>query len=208
MKRAVLLVMCSGLVAACGSEPPDLPDAGESLFPVAVGNRWEYRVEDSTGDVTAKVQTITSTRADGFLFQTVRGDRETFSVQRIDAEGRLIRVSEYSTKIGVVVERITFVPYDVRVDVDEIEVGAKYTQTYLEDHDPLDGFPDVEKTQTFTVESIDDPVSVPAGSFRAIRIRRTTAGGPAKTYWFAKGVGKLKEAGGQLEELVSSEVAP
>jgi hypothetical protein len=209
MKAGVrLLLVFALLVSACGSEPPD-PPGSSAIFPIAVGNRWEFTVVDNSGGApTTKVQTVTSTAPDGaFRFETVRGDRTTVSIQKIDAEGRLVRLSEYSTKIGVVVERVSFVPFDIRVDTDEIHFGDTYAQTFLEDHDPSDGYSDVQKTQTFTVEAVDEAVTVPAGTFFAVRIRRETTGGSAKTYWFAKDVGKIKEVGGQTEELVSADVA-
>ena len=50
-------------------------------------------------------------------------------------------------------------------------------------------------------------VTVPAGTFSTIRLRRQVlvgAGGGEgadKTFWFAEGIGKIKETGGQTEEL-------
>jgi hypothetical protein len=206
MRRLVLIV---ALLAACGTEDPD-DGMAESIFPLAVGNQWVFRVQDEDGDLPMKTQTITSTAPDGaFRFETVRGDggdRVTYSVQKIDDEGRLIRLSERSTKLGIDTERITFVPYDIRVDTDSYQLGHEYEQTYLEDHDPSDGVRDVMKSQTFVVEAIDETVTVPAGTFRTIKIRRTTVDGPAKTYWYAKGVGKVMEVGGQNEQLASYQV--
>ena len=130
-----------------------------------------------------------------------------FSVQKIDDEGRLIRVREYSTLDGLPYERIVFEPSDIRVDTDTYELGTQYTQTYLENHDERDENPDVQKTQTFTVEAVDEPVTVPAGTFRAIKIRRTTDdNGPSKMYWYVPGIGKIKELGGQLEDLTTHQV--
>lgn len=37
---------------------------------------------------------------------------------------------------------------------------------------------------------------------------RKAGGSTAKTYWYVRGVGKVKEIGGQTEELSSFEVAP
>ena len=57
------------------------------------------------------------------------------------------------------------------------------------------------KDETWKVEAVDESVTVPAGTFSALRVRKTTSGAADKTFWFAKGVGKLKETGEQTEEL-------
>jgi hypothetical protein len=52
-------------------------------------------------------------------------------------------------------------------------------------------------------------VTVPAGTFTAVYLQKVSAtGGSAKTYWYVPGVGKVKESGGQLEELVSYSLVP
>jgi hypothetical protein len=51
-------------------------------------------------------------------------------------------------------------------------------------------------------------VTVPAGTFTAIYLQKASGGGTTKTYWYVPGVGKVKEDGGQLEELVSHELVP
>ena len=197
------------LLAACGTEDPN-PGKKDSLFPVAVGNKWVYRIQDADGEQPIKTQTVTGTAADGaFTFETVRGldgQRESESVQKIDEEGRLVRLSERSIFGGNEIERITYVPNDIRVDTNSYEIGAQYSQTYTEDHDPSYMIPDITKTQTFTVEEVDEVVTVPAGTFRCIKIRRTSQDGPAKTYWYAIGVGKVQEIGGQNEQLTTVEI--
>jgi len=197
------------LVAACGTEDPN-PGRKESLFPVAVGNKWVYRIQDADGEKPIKTQTVTGTAADGaFTFVTERGvdgQRESVSVQKIDDEGRLVRISERSIFQDNEIERIAYVPYDIRVDTDSYEIGGQYSQTYTEDHDPSDMIPDVTKTQTFTIEEVDEVITVPAGTFRCIKIRRTSQDGPAKTYWYAIGIGKVQEIGGQNEQLTTVEI--
>ena len=42
------------------------------------------------------------------------------------------------------------------------------------------------------VESVDDPVSVPAGDYRCIRIRVETDVQPSWTFWYARNVGLVK----------------
>ncbi|EAU62156.1 hypothetical protein [Stigmatella aurantiaca] len=48
---------------------------------------------------------------------------------------------------------------------------------------------------------------MPAGTFQAVVLQKA-GGGTAKTYWFVRGIGKVKEEGGQTEELVRYEVLP
>ena len=51
-------------------------------------------------------------------------------------------------------------------------------------------------------------VTVPAGTFDALVLRKVSVAAAEKTYWYAPGVGKVKETGGQTEELTEYEVAP
>ncbi|MBI4819762.1 MAG: hypothetical protein HY791_26040 [Deltaproteobacteria bacterium] len=200
------------LLLSCGSEPPPTPPDPASLFPVAVGNRWEYRVAEPGKLEQTKTQSVTrtatSSAGDGFLFETVNGPNRTVSIQRLDG-ARLVRVSEESFANGALVERIHFEPPALRVDTHTPKLGDTYSTTHDEilvdgDGDPIG--PRLHKSTTFLVEAIDESVTVPAGTFSTVRIRRTVVGGSAKTYWFAEGVGKVKEVGGQTESLVSYDV--
>ncbi|MBI3179816.1 MAG: hypothetical protein HYZ27_09150, partial [Deltaproteobacteria bacterium] len=97
-----------------------------------------------------------------------------------------LRVETKSPALG---DTYTTVHCEIRVDADGNQIGA-----------PL------EKTTTFAVEAIDESVVVPAGTFTCVRIKRTVVGGAAKTYWYAAGVGKVKEVGGRTESLVTHSV--
>lgn len=55
---------------------------------------------------------------------------------------------------------------------------------------------------TATVAAVDEPVEVPAGKFRCVRLE-ISAGASRRTRWFARGVGCVKEAdAGTVVELV------
>jgi len=45
------------------------------------------------------------------------------------------------------------------------------------------------------VETTNDRVTVPAGTFTCLRLRRTRKHRPPAVFWFAKGVGLVKELG-------------
>ena len=101
-------------------------------------------------------------------------------------------------------------PGKLRIDESHLEVGAVYEQTYTQETIDMetDMTMEISKTETWTVEAIDEVVEVPAGTFTTLRLHRTgetTNGvGAEKRYWFARGVGKVKEEGeGQTEELHS-----
>jgi hypothetical protein len=200
MKRAVFILF---FTTACGKLDPHMPGAGESLFPLALGNRWTYVVRESDGDVKTKVQTITATTADGaFIMETATGNDSTISTQRANGT-QLLREYEESRELDVVLDRVRFVPPSLRVDLQETRLGATYDATFTEEH--LDAAGNVitrtPKQNHFAIEAVDELIQVPAGEFRAVRIRRDTEGGAAKTYWYVRGVGKIREVGGQIEEM-------
>ena len=61
-------------------------------------------------------------------------------------------------------------------------------------------------TENWTTDAVNETVTVPAGTFSALKITRTnTADGTAKSQWFVPGVGKIRESNttGHLEELTS-----
>lgn len=62
-------------------------------------------------------------------------------------------------------------------------------------------------TDVWSVTAVDEPVTVPAGTFKALVVRRLadSGSGTDKSFWFVRGVGKIKETGvgQQTEELLS-----
>lgn len=210
IRSAFIVILLS---TACGSEPPVVPPGASDLIPLAVGNEWTYRLTSSSGTVSTKVQTITSTASvDGMIayrIETARNNEKgTISLQRIE-DGRLKRISEETTEAGVVTERFTYRPAMVRIDSTKVADG----DVYVDRHDKVqidEAGNDLlveSKVHTFTVEAATELVTVPAGTFECVRVRRDLEGGSSKTYWYAKGVGKVKEVGGQTEELQRSRLS-
>lgn len=210
-QRRARLGLLAGIIlsaVACGSEDPTPPGSTSSLFPVKVGNRWEIQITDASGLVSSKVQSVLSENEDGFTFQTLRGNREVTSVQKIDEEGRLVRTQEQTVREGVVTERLSYQPPSLRLDLVKTKLGDSFEYTFTEQRLAPDGTVEStkEKTQQFTIEAVDEQVTVPGGTFTCTRVRRVTVNGPEKTYWYARGVGKIKELGGQTEELVRADL--
>jgi len=88
--------------------------------------------------------------------------------------------------------------------------GVTWLLVYDETKLPIGGTPEThEAHDRWTILSACESVTVPAGTFTAVYIQKVSAtGGSAKTYWYVPGVGKVKESGGQLEELVSYSLVP
>lgn len=192
-------------VVACGTAEPPVPADPKSLFPVAVGNRWEFVVSEAGSPDSLKVQSITGTAGSGFNFETQRGAAKTVSVQRLDGT-KLVRVSEVSYDGPTVVERLTFTPPALRVETANPKLGDTYETDHTENHVDEDGNViglGARKLESFIVEAIDEAITVPAGTFVCVRLRRTTVGGASKTFWYAPGIGKIREVGGQTESLKS-----
>jgi hypothetical protein len=58
------------------------------------------------------------------------------------------------------------------------------------------------------VVAVEEMVTVPAGTFSAVVIEKV-GGTSTKRYWFARGVGKVKEQSGtQVEELTEYKLMP
>lgn len=66
-------------------------------------------------------------------------------------------------------------------------------------------------TDVWSVTAVDEPVKVPAGTFKALVVRRMADSGRGtdKSFWFVRGVGKVKETGvGEQTEELSSYTLP
>jgi hypothetical protein len=206
-------------LAGCGSEEPkgaSPASTSGSYLPLATGNSWSYSVIDHDTDETfVKTQTVEDREPvpgnEGTLayrLRTQRGGLATVSWQD-DRQGEIVRYLEHSLDFsGNVTVIESYVPYKLRVDQREenTTAGAAFVQTYTETHTDVAVAATIEqvKQEQWTVEAVDEPVTVPAGTFPCLRLRRSgDPTQPVKTFFFSRGVGKVKEMGGQLEELVS-----
>jgi hypothetical protein len=100
-------------------------------------------------------------------------------------------------------------PYKLHFDGSDAHTraAASWDEVYEETkHSPGASPETSSERDRWLVDSPEERVTVPAGTFRAVVVVKA-AGAELKTYWYARGVGKVKETGGQTEELVSYEVS-
>lgn len=186
-------------------------------FPLEVGASWTYRVTDvSDASVSSKSQTVEAFEDVGgdkagvmaFRMRSEKDNGYTLSWQE-DTGTAVIRHREESYDLADVFESEDwFTPYKLRIDESNahVELDATFSDSYTEDsidHTNGDLLTSTTKSEDWVVEAVDDEIDVPAGTFVCLRLFRSNDGtGTQKRYWFARGVGKVKETGGaQIEEL-------
>ena len=201
-----------------------------SLLPWKAGNSWTYRVTDDDG-TTTKVTTISAapepvglgplkdTMAYRVITQKADGTDQTISWQmRLDEMVVRYREQSYAASTGQLELEEYWQPYKLHIDgsPERTKAGAMWAAEYEETKvDVADGVLGTPSTQTTDdVWKVLNPstdrvgVTVPVGTFEDPVVIQKAGGSSIKTYWYVRGIGKVKETGGQTEELVSFTVSP
>ncbi len=172
---------------------------------------------DDIGEVIVQV----TTKADGVTENWLKRDGDA-----------VLRIRQRDFDALGVLERTTcYVPSRTRIDEspDRLVAGAQWTDNYVRqvipgtieqnvicktdgsaiDCDPEGITSSCETVQDqWTVLATDVPCKTDFGELSCVQIQRLRLIGgnaPPKTYWFARGYGKIREEGEQLEELVGCE---
>ena len=141
------------------------------------------------------------------------GMDQTVSWQAPDGDS-VIRYREqaFSASTGALELEEHWDPHKIHIDGSAVHrvTGASWLEIYQETKLPIGLTPEThEAHDRWTILSACESVTVPAGTFTAVYLQKVSAtGGSAKTYWYVPGVGKVKESGGQLEELVTYSLVP
>lgn len=214
-----------GTGADAGNSDASTADPGVVL-PWTVGNNWTYKVTDK-GVSTEKTTTIeaeeviggTGPHKDDMAFRVVTlkkdGTDQTVSWQGVVEDGddeKVVRYREQSfDKADGAVELDTYWdPYKIHIDgtAAHTVAGATWIDAYQETRQTPDGAAPTttEERDAWAVDQLDATVEVPAGTFEHAIVFTKAGGEDLKTYWYVRGVGKVKETGGQTEELLSYQV--
>ncbi|HWA71142.1 MAG TPA: hypothetical protein VG937_02340 [Polyangiaceae bacterium] len=201
--------------------------ASPALLPWKLGNSWTYRVTAS-GAVTTKVTTIEAAELVGgsgpnqklSAFRVVTrkgagGMDQSVSWQALDGD-RVVRYREqsFAAMTGALELEEHWAPSKLHIDSSPAHLvsGSTWLEQYEETKAPS-GTPSTTASgsDVWTVVSAKQSVQVPAGTFDAVVLQKTGSGGTGavKTYYYARGVGKVKEVGSsQIEELTNFTVSP
>jgi hypothetical protein len=217
---ALAIISCGkdhGAPCANGGEAlravvPGAPPAMRWL-PLVVGATWTYRVHDvyeTTTETVTVVAPDTSAGADPGAagYRVVR--QKAYGAQLVswweDRGDQVVRHRELAIDgAGSSYGDETFVPG--RPMVDESAKHTTRAATWKEKFsdvilDSGDTYSDCKSDQ-FEVQAVDETITVPAGTFACLRVRRTDTGA---TTWFARGVGEVKRTGNTTSELVSFQI--
>jgi len=219
-------------IAGCGGGTPangvaDVPDGaaaitdGVAYFPLAVGAAWTYRISSPTATTADKMTTVEALEAEdgmngpmAFRIRNEALDGTNINWEQLSGTA-IVRYRQHvvDASDNVLIDK-NYAPSSVDFDESEAHLVAamSWNETYLETQTAA---PAAGKTKQefvmWTVEATDDVVTVPAGTFTCIRVRRhhSSSKNPAdEVAWYASGTGKVKETGGgtladQTRELVS-----
>jgi hypothetical protein len=180
--------------------------AAPVYLPLRSGMRWTYRISDDRGRSADKVARVLGPAVLGFgragdVFRVqwdlldggveIHWERRTpdgvgcLQEETRDASGMVSMEEAYDPPATVVDER-----------PDRLSAGVTWSETFMDTTPNHRGHPKTRKaTVSWTVESTNDQVTVPAGTFTCLRLRRSTKHGEPTISWFAKGVGLVKEQG-------------
>jgi len=206
-----------GSLAADGAVP--LVTSGR-YQPLVVGSTWVYNVTD-TGVAYTKNSAVESYEDIGGIAAGIMGYKVSETIktstqltwyESTDTDVRRHHDQQVDAT-GVMSSEDWYTPYDLRVDesADHLTAGAAWTMSYMDAHTSASKPASTKTiTENWTTDAVNETVTVPAGTFSALKITRTdTSDGTAKSQWFVPGVGKIRESNttGHLEELQSYMIA-
>jgi hypothetical protein len=219
----------SGNNAGGGSDPVGGGGAGGGgggggnllpLLPFKVGNSWTYQVTKD-GVTTEKTTTIGDLEKVGgsgpykdlmaYHVTTAKGTdskdkTESWQAPDADNEARILRFREQSfgAMTGMLQLEEHWDPAKLHIDGSAAHsvLGADWLESYSETKLEVGISPTTHDVrERWKVLADDESVEVPAGKFENVIHFQKAGGGSTKEYWYARGVGKLKEIGSQTEEL-------
>lgn len=208
-RQAALAVALAGLLlGGCGAVRGQGPGAlAGSYLPLRVGAVWRYAVtadDGRTGGGAVRVDGLDYDAVDDGVAYRIREDLldGTTWLWETDKDGRVsCPQEEIDDPAGAVRDEETYDPPITVLDerASRLVEGASWPEAYLDTSPNLRGHPKTRRAEAkWQVESLADRVTVPAGTFTCLRVRRSRKHHPAMVSWYAKGVGLVKQTGAGL----------
>ncbi len=225
----LFVTVCALVFAGCGENDPD-PISGD-YYPMGVGDYWEYIETYANGD-PAETLSHEVTGTETIDFGGELGERTVFLIDNApdltstksrtyyneDDGNKVSRLRQivYDTD-GTVIKTQDYDPGALRFDRTRVTKGETWDESYTR-HTYDEGGNQTDSvlyTYTFTITELHEKVIVPAGTFDCIMVTRERLpplSEETKIYYYASGVGKVKEiseggeSGNKMEELTTYSV--
>jgi hypothetical protein len=228
--RSSCLALGAAALLGCGQEAPPAPVPLGPYHPLVDGAWWEYQHSDWTERVTLTATTLGGAPAFLMTDSPNPGDGVRSDATVVAVAGRVLRKTkqEYLIAADGTATLETSVDYGVgftRFDESWAEqaVGYEETPEYERVEIPAAGAAGAPEARrhTFEIMSLSEPVQTSMGTFDCIKIKRTkdwqaeadgldASDAEPKIFWFARGVGKVRELNLDTErgELLSGYFIP
>ncbi|HSD91019.1 MAG TPA: hypothetical protein VLB44_26030 [Kofleriaceae bacterium] len=219
MKHFALLLAFS---AACGSDSPAADgnniDPSMRYEPWSIGAVWEYKLVDPANPAIMALNKKTTMMAEqdvggplagtmAYLahIEKLNGSKDVWETFKGDLDIRYKTIQYDST--GTATETDYDQPWRLKLDESAAHTvtGAQWSESFTEITQIGTTSTPKSKTEQWRVVNAAEQLTVIAGSYTTLHVQRTDTGGMIQDYWYARGVGKVKETGGagQNEELMS-----
>jgi hypothetical protein len=210
---------------ACSSNNPNPTSGGANArqpahtgryLPISVGATWVWLTTDPVTGASAQTQSVveardslTGTKA-GIPLYRVRSTTLTGGTVnwQQDTGTAVVRHREqFTDATGAIVSDYLYDPSKLRLDEDPAHLapGAAWTETYSDSltRAVFSAPHTTPVSADWTVVAVDESVTVAAGTFTCLHVHRVEASsGYDSHFWFARNIGKVKESGTELHELV------
>jgi hypothetical protein len=179
-------------------------------IPLAVGATWTWTGADSrsgsSGMVSSTVEALDALTGSKAGISAFRVHDSTLSGSVVnwqqDTGTSVVRHREqFLDTSGALTSDHVYTPSKLRLDESAAHttVGATWTETFTDA-----SVSTASITVHWTVDAVDESVTVPAGTFKCLRVHSVESGslGYDSTFWYARNVGKVKESGTETRNLV------
>jgi len=176
-----------------------------SYLPLEVGAVWRYAITRDDGQRGQGVVSV-----DGFDYGGANDNVVEYRIRQELLDGTIwswearqakrvaLEQEEIDDRAGNVLDEASYDPPITVVDeeADRLTVGAKWPEAFIDTTPNAKGHPKSKRAEAkWEVESLTDQVSVPAGTFTCLRLRRAQKHHPPLISWYARGVGLVKQQG-------------
>ena len=174
-----------------------------SYLPLEVGAVWRYAItrdDGRRGEGVVSVDGVDygASNVGEYRIREELLDGTIWSWEGREAKRVALEQEEIDDRDGNVLDEESYDPPITVVDegTERLAVGAKWPEAFINTTPNAKGHPKSKRAEAkWEVESVTDQVSVPAGTFTCLRLRRAQKHHPPLISWYAKGVGLVKQQG-------------